>query len=303
MDRMFGQRPLFSYGSAWPGDGRAIGYPRRGRRKGARAHIRRIADDLRQRIESGVLAPGSRLPTELVLRNSYWVSRNTIRDALKWLLNRGLVETRHGQGTFVAGKYEPFITALSGDWQTKTGYGGGEGQAAREEVRARNRTARTTAPTVGIRLASGNVATQLRVPAGTNVVSRHQERYIDGKPWSLQTSYFPMRLVDMGARRLLDAANVTEGILAYLEQALHIAQVGYRDQILIRPPRENEARFFRLPDDGRALVAVLLRTGFTAGPDGPVPYRLTETLFPADRTQFLINEGAVPDRLAAAAEV
>jgi hypothetical protein len=34
-----------------------------------------------------------------------------------------------------------------------------------------------------------------------------------------------------------------------------------------------------------------------------VPYRLTETPFPADRTQFVINEGAVPDRLAEAAEV
>jgi len=97
---------------------------------------RRIADDLRQRIESGVLAPGSKLPTELALRDAYGVSRSTIRDALKWLLNRRLVETRHGQGTFVASKNEPFITTLSGDWQPKTGHGGGEGQAAREEVRA-----------------------------------------------------------------------------------------------------------------------------------------------------------------------
>jgi len=263
---------------------------------------RRIADDLRQRIESGVLAPGSKLPTELALRDAYGVSRSTIRDALKWLLNRRLVETRHGQGTFVASKNEPFITTLSGDWQPKTGHGGGEGQAAREEVRARNRTARTSAPTVGIQLASGNVATQLRIPAGTNVVSRHQEHYLDGKPWSLQTSYFPMRLVEVGGLRLLDAADIPEGVLTYLEQALHIEQVGYRDQILVRPPRENEVRFFRLPDDGRTPVAVLLRTGFTSGPDGPVPYRLTETIFPADRTQFVINEGRVPDRLAAAAE-
>ncbi len=47
---------------------------------------------------------------------------------------------------------------------------------------------------------------------------------------------------------------------------------------------------------------MLLRTGFTSGPDLPTPYRLTETLFPADRTQFVINEGELPDRLATAAE-
>jgi GntR family transcriptional regulator len=264
---------------------------------------RRIADDLRLRIESGELAPGSKLPTELALRDTYQVSRNTIRDALRWLLNRGLAETRHGQGTFVASQFKPFITTLSPDWQAGSGPGGGEGQAGRAEVEAQDGVPDASPPTVGIKLATGNVAARLRLAEGTSVVSRHQELYIDARPWSLQTSYYPMRLVNMGARRLLDATDVGEGILRYLEDTLHITQVGYRDQILIRPPRENEARFFRLPDNGRMPVAVLLRTGYTAAPDGPAPYRLTETLFPADRTQFVINEGEVPDQLAAAAEV
>jgi GntR family transcriptional regulator len=267
---------------------------------------RRIAEDLRQRIESGVLTPGSRLPTEGELRDAYRVSRNTIRDALRWLLNRGLIETRHGQGTFVARKFEPFITTLSADWQTDSGPGGGEGQAASAEVKARNRSAGASAPTIGIELATGNVAARLRVPEGTSVVSRRQKHHIDGEPWSLQTTYYPMRLVDLGAQRLLDATDISEGVLSYLQTTLHIRQIGHRDRILVRPPSEPEARFFRLPEDGRTPVTVLLRTGFTAGPegpDGPVPYRLTETVFPADRTQFVINEGAVPDRLAAAAEV
>lgn len=264
---------------------------------------RRIADDLQVRIESGILAPGSQLPTELELRDAYRVSRNTIRDALKWLLNRGLVEKRHGQGTFVARKFEPFVTTLSADWQTDSGPGGGEGQAASAEVTARNRSARASAPAIGIELAAGNVAARLRVPAGTSVVSRHQKHHIDGEPWSLQTTYYPMRLVDLGAQRLLYATDISEGVLSYLEATLRIRQIGHRDRILVRSPSEHEARFFRLPEDGRTPVTVLMRTGFTAGPDGPEPYRLTETVFPADRTQFVINDGAVPDRLAAAAEV
>ena len=166
---------------------------------------RRIADDLRLRIESGELAPGSKLPTELALRDTYRVSRNTIRDALRWLLNRGLVDTRHGQGTFVASRFKPFITTLSPDWQADSGPGGGEGQAGRVEVEARSGVPDASPPAVGIKLATGNVAARLRLAEGTNVVSRHQELYIDGCPWSLQTSYYPMRLVDMGARRLLDA--------------------------------------------------------------------------------------------------
>ena len=62
---------------------------------------RRIADDLREQIESGELEPGQQLRTEFELREHYKASRNTVRDAIKWLTTLGLVETRPGQGTFV----------------------------------------------------------------------------------------------------------------------------------------------------------------------------------------------------------
>src|ERR1700735_4383915 len=77
---------------------------------------RQIAEDLRQKIESGHLGHGKQLPTELELREQYNnASRNTVRDAVKWLITRGLVETRPGQGTFVVEKIVPFITTLTGD--------------------------------------------------------------------------------------------------------------------------------------------------------------------------------------------
>ena len=74
---------------------------------------RQIAEDLRQKIESGELGHGDQLPTELELREQYDASRNTVRDAVKWLITRGLVETRPGQGTFVVEKIDPFVTTLS----------------------------------------------------------------------------------------------------------------------------------------------------------------------------------------------
>ena len=76
---------------------------------------RHIAEDLRAQIESGALARGSQLPTELELRERYEASRNTVRDAMKWLMNLGLVETRPGQGTFVVEKIDPFVTTLVTD--------------------------------------------------------------------------------------------------------------------------------------------------------------------------------------------
>ena len=76
---------------------------------------RQIAEDLREQIESGAIGPGQQLRTELELRERYGASRNTVRDAIKWLTSLGLVETKPGQGTFVVQKIDPFVTTLTAD--------------------------------------------------------------------------------------------------------------------------------------------------------------------------------------------
>ncbi len=76
---------------------------------------RQIAEDPRKQIESGALGHGDQLPTEPELRETYDASRNTVRDAVKWLITRGLVETRPGQGSFVVGKIDPYVTILTGE--------------------------------------------------------------------------------------------------------------------------------------------------------------------------------------------
>ena len=66
----------------------------------------RTADEVVQQVEGlileGVLAAGDRLPGERDLSSQFNVSRPILRDALKALEARGLVETRHGGGTYVA---------------------------------------------------------------------------------------------------------------------------------------------------------------------------------------------------------
>lgn len=57
---------------------------------------------LRARILAGEWTPGSRLPSEQELQATYQVSRVTVRTALKTLEAQGLVDIRHGAGTFVA---------------------------------------------------------------------------------------------------------------------------------------------------------------------------------------------------------
>ncbi len=61
-----------------------------------------LAGDLRGRVLSGEWERGARLPSENELAMSYQVSRVTVRTALKSLEGQGLVDIRHGAGTFVA---------------------------------------------------------------------------------------------------------------------------------------------------------------------------------------------------------
>lgn len=247
-----------------------------------------IADDLRTQIESGELAPGDQLPAEMELRDRYSASRNSIRDAIKRLASQGLVETRPGQGTFVTRKdADPFVTVLSTDPRA---FRGAEGAMYLSEVSRQHRSPSKTTPKVEIQVPSTEVSRRLRVPPDMQVVCRHESRYIDGIPWSLQTSFYPMAFVTKGASRLLMAEDIAEGAVRYLGDALGVQQVGYRDWITARVPDTNEQSFFRLAHD--AVVFEIFRTGFD---QTGTPLRVTVTVWPADRNQFIVNIGDLPD--------
>lgn len=250
---------------------------------------RQIAEDLREQIESGRFPPGSKLPTELELRERYDASRNTVRDAIKSLTNLGLTETRPGQGTFITDLKTPFVTTLSGD--PLTGLGGGEGETFKAEVSAARRLLTNSPVQVEIQNATGEIATRLRIPADTEVVLRHERRFIDGTPYSMQTSYYPMDLVDRGATALLEASNIEQGTVRYLAETLGIRQVGYSDWVTVRAPTTPEADFFKLPADSRVAIYEVFRTAFD---QNQTAMRLTVTVYPSDRNQFIFNTGTVP---------
>lgn len=299
---------------------------------------RRIAEDLRQQIVSGQLGPGSQLPPEEKLKDRFAASRNTIRDAVKFLISLGLVETRPGQGTFVTTPPVPLVTTLTAD--RVTGLGGGEGAAYFSEAKERNPW--SSVPRVELQIATAEIAARLSVPEGTPLISRHEQRFIsrqeqppadsssggaptaeassveassaeapsaeeaspsvptgtpnpmDGlAPWSMQTSFYPRSLAMKGADRLFDAQDIKQGAVRYLEETLGIKQTAYRDWITVRAPNPDEMSFFHLPSDGRVSVFEIFRTAFDQAGN---PFRVTVTIFPADRNQFIIDVGDIPGR-------
>jgi len=61
----------------------------------------RIVSQIEQRIESGELQVGDQLPSERELAEQFAVSRTAVREAVKALRQKGLVEIRPGRGTFI----------------------------------------------------------------------------------------------------------------------------------------------------------------------------------------------------------
>lgn len=61
----------------------------------------KLVGQLSAEIRGGKLRPGEKLPTEAQVVERFSVSRTVVREALSRLQASGLVETRHGVGTFV----------------------------------------------------------------------------------------------------------------------------------------------------------------------------------------------------------
>jgi GntR family transcriptional regulator len=258
---------------------------------------RQIADNLREQIESGSLRPGQQLRTELELRELYGASRNTVRDAIKWLTTLGLVETKPGQGTFVVQKIDPFVTTLTADPKRPGGNKvvapGEDGYGEIDRFQREGKRQLTVSdPQVEIQRAVDPAAGQLQVTPGSQIVSRHQRRFIDGTPWSLQTSFYPMGFVLKGADRLIEASDIPGGTVQFLADSLGLRQVGYRSRMLVRAPDATEALFFNIPQDGRVQVCEILETGYD---QTGTPMRLTVSIFPTDRNQFFVTVGDVPE--------
>ncbi|MBV8618061.1 MAG: FadR family transcriptional regulator [Curvibacter sp.] len=84
--------------AAAPASGALPAAPAR-RRPRSLAH--ELVEDFNARIQSQVLRPGDKLPTESEIMRAFGVSRTVVREALSRLQAAGLVETHHGIGTFV----------------------------------------------------------------------------------------------------------------------------------------------------------------------------------------------------------
>jgi GntR family transcriptional repressor for pyruvate dehydrogenase complex len=85
-----------------------------------------IAEQIEKRILDGELKSGDRLPTERDLAEQFHASRTAVREAMKILAQKGLIEMRPGRGTIVIdGVHEAMQNSIGLAMKLKLGEVGG----------------------------------------------------------------------------------------------------------------------------------------------------------------------------------
>ncbi|MFF4760704.1 GntR family transcriptional regulator [Streptomyces sp. 6-11-2] len=244
---------------------------------------RQVADALRREIDSGVYAPGARLPSESELSARFDASRNTVRSGLNLLVSQGLISSSQGLGYEVR-KHEVFELNASRFEDLSFPQ---NGDAYSTDV---TNAGRRPHQTFRVELTTANeyVAKRLKVEEGSRTVLRFCHRFVDDVPWSTQATQYPEWLIER-APRLTEPGDIDEGTTRYLG-SLGIEQIGYADEIATRMPTPEEARILEIG----AGVPVLLwtRTGYSS--DRPI--RCTITTFRGDLNRMTYEIGDLSAR-------
>ncbi|MEJ5269674.1 MAG: GntR family transcriptional regulator [Hydrogenophilus sp.] len=149
------------------------------RRKGGEAIYSQIAKLLKEEIAS-FCSPGECLPSENELAERFGVNRHTIRRAIDDLIASGLVERRHGKGTFVLDGPADYVLGSSTRF-TETFES--LGQTASSRI-----LRKLTIP------ARGGVARRLQLVENEPVVWIESLRMADDRPICVISHFLPQRV-------------------------------------------------------------------------------------------------------------
>ncbi len=234
---------------------------------GARApKYHRVADALRREIRDGELAPGQRLPAETTLVERFRMSLPTIRQALGVLRAEGLIESRHGIGTFV--KEQRRLQRRS-----RGRYG-----SARDHQKLLTHHLRHDIVFAGRGPVPGHIAEVMGIESGTEVVIRRRHLFDKdtNQPEEIGASYLPVEVA--GGTFLEESKVVPKALFLCVEDLTGRRYTRARDQWIARMPTAEESGILELPTGAPVMHVVHV----ARDADGDV-LEVSESIWPADR--------------------
>ncbi|MBO2942689.1 trehalose operon repressor [Paenibacillus sp. F411] len=193
--------------------------------------------DYAQYIESGLLPPGSKLPSEHELSAVYETTRETVRKGLNLLAQNGYIHKVKGKGSFVLEKSR-LKFPISGLVSYK------------ELSKALGKPSRTLVYAVEQIPAGEVIGKELKCRPDQRVWKVIRAREIDGERVILDIDYLNAKVVDH-----LNPEIAADSIYAYLEQELQL-KISYAEKVItVESVNERDAAYMDLGDD-RHVVAV-----------------------------------------------
>ncbi len=200
---------------------------------------RRVLATLRERILTGELAPGDRMPSIAEIAATYAVTLTTAGAAIRALQAEGHVVSRHGSGTIV--REYATIRRSSPARLANAHWGGGTDIQVHDTGPRPN----TVDIEVGEMPAPVWVATLLAQEAGSPVVFRSRRFIVDDRYVQLATSYLPPHLARGTA--IMHTNTGPGGSYARLAEAGHVP-VRFVEELRARMPYPDETNRLGLPD-------------------------------------------------------
>ena len=207
-----------------------------------------IYNDLKEKIEEGLYAPQSVLPTENVLTVRYGVSRNTVRRAIARLADESYVQSIHGKGVVVIYRKAP-ANMFSFDVIESM-----------KEAAARNKR---TYHTKVIHFTTFEVDEYLSkrtgFPVGEEVYYIQRVRYFDNIPMILDNNWFLTRVIPRLTPEIAE-----KSVYEYLENVVGDSIVTTRRTLTVEKITESDEKYLKLEDFG-AVAVVTSETYNAAG--------------------------------------
>lgn len=215
---------------------------------------REIAAELRDRIDSGALAPNAKVPGENELMATYGVEQPTARRALDALKNEGLIIARRGAGTFVR-EFRP-IRRVSPNRLQEAVWAGGESIWTADDP---DRRPDVRSIVITREAPPASVSGALGLPEGEEVLVRRRTYAIEDRPVQLATSYYPAALV--AGSPIGEEDTGPGGAYGRLADLGH-KPIRFREEVRCRMPRAEEADALQLAQG--TPVIMIVRTAYTA---------------------------------------
>ena len=240
--------------------------------KANRAIYHQIADQLRRRLDEGILGPGKKLPSERQLMEEFHTARGTIRQAIAVLKSEGLIESEHGRGVFV--RQKPPIRRKANTRFLRQHRMAGQA-AFIVEAESEGRIPEVEILRLEPDIPPAAIAEALRLDPRSKALIRSRRYLADGFPVELATSYVPWKLARGTA--IARANSGPGGIYARLEERGHRLD-HFVEEVTARMPTPEEADQLQLGSG--VPVIVLIRTAFDH--EG-TPVEVCDTTMASDR--------------------